>query len=599
MRRSILLAAVVLAALAIPAAAGAVTVTINALPNDIAYIGAADIAANTGITISWTTDVSTGNFYVNVGSSTVGTNQIGSGTLSATTGSVVITPADIKAADPDKGADGKKDIYVIVDTNDGTDGGTGTTTGSANQSIPVYFDTVPPAAPTLVGVSGGENNLKARAEFAAGSMESDKGGFILYYRPKGETGDYKATSKFDTTTYTITGLENNVEYEVVAAQVDWAGNESTKSAPVYGTPVQVLDFIEFYQVKGGKEQGGFCFIATAAYGSPSHPYVETLREFRDAYLLTSAPGRALVKAYYRLSPPAAEFIRHRPVLRAASGAALLPFVGFAWLSLHPAVPLLAVMIGGVFLAARRSRASRRALLLALACAAATQLVPGTAAAESPRNMAVEIKFGPFHPTHIDDEPGLNGAKPYATIFGTGNSMMSRLQFDYILWQRVGTVCVGGGFGFWQALGKGQAVDPSNPAVTTKSSDTTVFNIVPLSLDLTYRFDWLAQKMNVPLMVFGKAGLDYDFWWVLNGNGDTASPAKGSGSGGKLGWHAGGGVGLLLDWLDEDTANDFDVSMGVNNTYLIAEFQYARIDGFTGGGFDLSSESVLFGLLFEF
>jgi Divergent InlB B-repeat domain len=77
-------------------------------------------------------------------------------------------------------------------------------------------------------------------------------------------------------------------------------------------------------VKKLKEMG--CFIATAAYGDPSHPDVEVLRQFRDKYLMRSRLGRDLVKLYYRYSPPVAAFVAKRPLLRAISRAALAPVV---------------------------------------------------------------------------------------------------------------------------------------------------------------------------------------------------------------------------------------------------------------------------------
>ncbi|MFO0752106.1 MAG: MXAN_6640 family putative metalloprotease [Thermodesulfovibrionales bacterium] len=72
--------------------------------------------------------------------------------------------------------------------------------------------------------------------------------------------------------------------------------------------------------------GGGCFIASAAYGSALAPEVQELRRFRDAYLLTTAPGRAFVRAYYRLSPPAAAYIEKHETFRAAVRIALTPVV---------------------------------------------------------------------------------------------------------------------------------------------------------------------------------------------------------------------------------------------------------------------------------
>lgn len=78
--------------------------------------------------------------------------------------------------------------------------------------------------------------------------------------------------------------------------------------------------------------GGGCFIATAAFGSPLHPKVAVLRQFRDEFLLTNPVGRALVNLYYRLSPPLAGLIRESPRLKQATVWALTPVVaGAGWM----------------------------------------------------------------------------------------------------------------------------------------------------------------------------------------------------------------------------------------------------------------------------
>ncbi len=72
--------------------------------------------------------------------------------------------------------------------------------------------------------------------------------------------------------------------------------------------------------------GGGCFIATAAYGSPLDPHLDSLRDFRDRFMMTNRPGRALVRFYYRYSPPLADFISDRDWLRAVVRALLTPIV---------------------------------------------------------------------------------------------------------------------------------------------------------------------------------------------------------------------------------------------------------------------------------
>jgi hypothetical protein len=79
--------------------------------------------------------------------------------------------------------------------------------------------------------------------------------------------------------------------------------------------------------------GGGCFIATAAYGSLMEPHVKILRDFRDKFLLNNSLGKGFVQAYYKYSPPIANFISKHDNLRAVVRASLLPAIGMSWIAM--------------------------------------------------------------------------------------------------------------------------------------------------------------------------------------------------------------------------------------------------------------------------
>ena len=85
-----------------------------------------------------------------------------------------------------------------------------------------------------------------------------------------------------------------------------------------------------------------CFIATAAFGSPMAGQVEILRQFRNRYLLTNDFGRKFVAWYYRNGPVAANFIKDKPLVKAAVRTALYPLIGFSFLLISGYLPLLIV-----------------------------------------------------------------------------------------------------------------------------------------------------------------------------------------------------------------------------------------------------------------
>jgi len=86
-----------------------------------------------------------------------------------------------------------------------------------------------------------------------------------------------------------------------------------------------------YSSSGSNSVG--CFIATAAFGSKFEKHVQLLRRFRDFYLMPNKIGRTFVKAYYKYSPPMADFIAKHDSLRSMVRISLLPVVGVSWIAL--------------------------------------------------------------------------------------------------------------------------------------------------------------------------------------------------------------------------------------------------------------------------
>ncbi|MEZ4265012.1 MAG: CFI-box-CTERM domain-containing protein [Myxococcota bacterium] len=231
----------------------------------------------------------------------------------------------------DAGTNADARVYVVVESS---------TSGVAVQSerIDVTIDLERPASPVLTEIVPADRRLVAR--WSDDNNDEDGLTYEVYFStstiPDDPSTDSNVKSKTGITdkSYNIDddSLKNDVQYFVRVAAVDDADNMSVLSAQLSQTPVSSTDFWEHYQEVGGTEKGGYCFIATAAYGSPMAGQLDLLRAFRDTVLLPTAPGRAFVSQYYRWGRFAAVFIAQRPALRAVVRVALVPLVWFAALT---------------------------------------------------------------------------------------------------------------------------------------------------------------------------------------------------------------------------------------------------------------------------
>lgn len=239
------------------------------------------------------------------------------------------------------------------------------------------------------------------------------------------------------------------------------------------------------------------------------------------------------------------------------------------------------------------------LFIALLVGAAATALPATASADSPTYGFFELRGGPYYPS-IDDEAGLQG-DPFQTTFGGGDRLLGEVEVGYHLWDGFGALGVSGTIGYTNFTGDAEIQgDVPLPAEDGEDfSEDTNFNIVPLRATLYYRVDQFQDMWNIPLVPVLKGGADYWLWEVEDGDGDTAESGGDEGDGALWGWHAAVALQLGLDWIEPSAAASMDVTWGVNHSYLFAEYQINQIDDFGGDGFDLSDNTWMFGLAFEF
>ena len=112
--------------------------------------------------------------------------------------------------------------------------------------------------------------------------------------PKSGSGTYAAP---------LTGLDSDTTY-------DFKAQLKYDDTVIEGTTLQLTT-----DTPSTPPPTGGCFIATAAYGTPTAEQIDVLREFRDIVLLESIAGSQFVALYYQLSPPVADFIAGNELLR--------------------------------------------------------------------------------------------------------------------------------------------------------------------------------------------------------------------------------------------------------------------------------------------
>ena len=236
---------------------------------------------------------------------------------------------------------------------------------------------------------------------------------------------------------------------------------------------------------------------------------------------------------------------------------------------------------------KRSMLAALALCFAAAPAAAQTVVetlgPEISSA-SERTGAIQLRLGTYRPRMQDE--GLS-SDVYDDFFGS-SMLLFELEGQRFFYQGYGSAGVSVSAGYAEKYAEGTPA-PGTP--TTGPIEKSGLQVFPLSLGVFYRLDYPALRWGVPLVPYAEATLRYIPYRFAN----SAANVKG----GKRGYGFTGGVQLMLDFLEPSMARSLDSDLGVNHTYLFAEYTRTEVNNFGKGGLDLSSRGWMFGFALDY
>jgi hypothetical protein len=215
--------------------------------------------------------------------------------------------------------------------------------------------------------------------------------------------------------------------------------------------------------------------------------------------------------------------------------------------------------------------------------------------ESAQNFLIELRGGPWYP---DVDAEFNGrATPFADMFGTADRVLVGAEFDwqFLRVNPLGSIGLGVGAGYTSASAVAPLTQIPMPAAASWQRPTdgqeTSLHVIPGYAVAVVRLDVLARRTVIPLVPYVKYGVGYAYWWITNG--DTLarrslslSPgARGTdadlgqaATGGTLGTHFAAGLMLRLDVFEPMVQRAWDLQMGVNHSYLFAEYVRSDLSG---------------------
>ena len=440
---------------------------------------------------------------------------------------------------------------------------------------------------------------------------------------------------YDTIDYsidaTLNGFTNYRDYCLIMGNINKSQNIfylTTGGLPAdnCGTPSEVVGLLDDKS----------CFISTAAFGSNMASEVETFRQFRNHFLIPYEFGRDLIRAYYELSPPAANFIAQSEVLKFAARVFLYPFYFFSLLSLKfgflfallSAVMIMLfirqvkffIQVWKTFGLRNHQHLKIFILLFTIAFFANSvsyaQIFPNEKKVQrqgseadglvkidkdgvyiykpEPQNAkhSSHVRLGmvsnPDVESEVCDENAQNcQAINFDDIYSGASGMGFEYLYEYFFFTEGDTNFgkLGGQLGISVSYAQGNGRLVSN--LNTESVETYSFLTVPLFAGAVYRFEYRDRQVFVPYA--GGGGV----YTILAEKREDKSDIKGVGA---PGFYAMGGALINISALDRDMGADFEAEYDIKNLWLSAEFKFISV---SSEAFSLENGYIQGGMGFDF
>jgi hypothetical protein len=183
-----------------------------------------------------------------------------------------------------------------------------TITMNGDYSITANFEEVPPSQvyPTVT--------TQAATNITTGSTRLNMSYTVGDFSPVEVRFGYKTSTDLAWSYTTWVSKTANGTHAEVLTGLDFNTAYNFKSQLKYDGTVVGGTTLQFITDTPSPSGSGGCFIATAAYGTPTAKQIDLLREFRDMVLLKTTRGSRFVALYYQISPPIADFIAGNELL---------------------------------------------------------------------------------------------------------------------------------------------------------------------------------------------------------------------------------------------------------------------------------------------